>query len=72
MIRFHLVFNDIDGDETRFIYRSSPDEPRIDGRPIVAGNTYRMRGRDWVVHLDEIRDGTRYFVCTPADRAWAP
>jgi hypothetical protein len=66
VIRFLLTLRPIGGDETLFVYRSSSWEPRLEGRPVVAGETYHLRGRDWVVELDEIRDGARHYVCTPS------
>jgi len=63
--RFQLAFRPTEGDEPQYLYRSTLHEPRIDGRPVVAGGTYRFRDRDWTVHLDNIREGVRCYICTP-------
>jgi hypothetical protein len=40
-------------------------QPEIDGKPLVDGATYVMRGVEWLVQSDDIGDAVRRFVCTP-------
>jgi hypothetical protein len=52
-------FNDDDG------------EPKIDGRLIVDGDRYVIRGVEWLVRRDDI-DATSRFVCTLVVEPTAP
>ena len=47
-----------DGQDDRSEYRfNDPDgQPEIDGRPIVDGETYVIRGVEWLVHREDSGD----------------
>ena len=45
---------------------SDQGEPHINGTPIVDGQTYLIRGTEWLVRSDDIGDSTKRFLCTPA------
>ena len=38
-------------------------QPHIDGRPVVDGQTYTIRGDEWLLRREDIGNGPR-FVCT--------
>jgi hypothetical protein len=38
--------------------------PRIDGRLIVAGETYSIRGVDWILREDGAAIDMQRFICT--------
>jgi len=40
------------------------DEPHIDGRLVIDGGTYPIRGVEWLLRREDVGDGPR-FVCTP-------
>jgi hypothetical protein len=65
MPRFQLVFRDRDGVRSELWDNNADGEPHIDGKPIVDGQTYMIRGTEWIVLGDDIGDSTRRFVCTP-------
>lgn len=69
MTRFQLVFreNGVDKVETRD--NNMDGEPHIDGKLVVDGAVYVIRGVEWLVTADHI-GGTRRFLCTlVAERA---
>ena len=65
MTHFQLVFRR-NGEDTRSEFRASSfeNEPHIDGRLVVDGETYPIRGVEWLVRCENIGDEPR-FVCTP-------
>jgi hypothetical protein len=65
MTSFQLVFRR-DGQVTRSEFRASSfeNEPRIDGRPVIDGETYPIRGVEWLLRREDAGDEPR-FVCTP-------
>lgn len=65
MTRFQLVFRR-DGEVARSEFRASSfeNEPHIDGRLVVDGETYPIRGVEWLVRREDTGDEPR-FVCTP-------
>ena len=65
MPRFQMVFRDRDGTLSEVWDNNDHGEPHINGTPIVDGQTYFIRGAEWLVRSDDIGDATRRFVCTP-------
>ena len=65
MTSFQLVFQR-DGKPPWSEFRKSSfeNEPHIDGRRVVDGDTFSIRGVDWVVRRQDIANEPR-FVCTP-------
>ena len=65
MTHFQLVFRR-NGEVVRSEFRASSfeNEPHIDGRLVVDGETYPIRGVEWLVRCEDIGDEPR-FVCTP-------
>jgi hypothetical protein len=63
---FLLVFRGADGEGDRSEYRFSDShgEPRIDGRLVVDGGTYTIRGVDWLVKKDDESTDMPRFICT--------
>ena len=55
MNEFQLVFRGAggDGDQMEYRFNDSHNEPRIDGRLVVDGETYAIRGVDWLVRKDD-------------------
>jgi len=68
MTRFQLVFRDGNGQKDRSEYRFNNEagDPHIDGRLIVDGETYVIRGVEWVLRADNAGDAMARFVCTLA------
>jgi hypothetical protein len=72
---FQLVFRgaDGDGDQTEYRFSDSDGHPKIDGRLIVDGETYTIRGVDWMLRQDGSETGMARFICTlvvePVDEA---
>jgi hypothetical protein len=67
MPRFQMVFRDRKGPNRSEVWDNGDQgEPRIDGKPIVDGQTYVIRGTEWLVESDDIGDSTKRFLCTPA------
>lgn len=70
MTRFQLVFRS--GGTERIETRDDnlDDEPHIDGRLVVDGDVYVIRGVDWLLTADDVGE-TKRFLCTlvaqPAD-----
>ena len=64
MTRVQLVFRR-DGERDQMEHRFDDDdgEPKIDGRLIVDGDRYVIRGVEWLVRRDDI-GATSRFVCT--------
>jgi hypothetical protein len=65
--RFQLVFRrDGENDESQFRYNNGDGEPQIDGRLIVDGEVYVIRGVEWIVRREDLRanDDIARFVCT--------
>ena len=64
MTSYQLVFRR-DGEAPWSEFRSSSfdNEPHIDGRRVVDGETYVIRGVEWVVRREDIGAEPR-FVCT--------
>ena len=52
MTRFQLVFRDGDGDRSEFRYDNGDGAPHIDGKLIVDGETYLIRGVEWVIRRE--------------------
>ena len=65
MTHFKLVFRR-NGEVVRSEFRASSfeNEPHIDGRLVVDGETYPIRGVEWLVRWEDIGDEPT-FVCTP-------
>jgi hypothetical protein len=65
MTRFQLVFRE-DGKNDRSEYRfnSQDGEPHIDGKLIVDGEAYLIRGVEWLLRADHAGDSMARFVCT--------
>ena len=65
MTRFQLVFRR-DGEVTQSEFRASSfeNEPHIDGRLVIDGGTYPIRGVEWLLRRADVGDEPR-FVCTP-------
>jgi hypothetical protein len=66
MTRFQLIFRHAEGDRPELWDNNDDDDPHIDGKLIVDGETYRIRGVDWIVRSDDIGDAMKRFVCTLA------
>jgi len=75
MPRFQLVYRQ-DGEDDRSEYRFNNEagEPHIDGRPVVDGERYIIRGVEWFVHSEDSGDFQLHrknsgnlprFICTP-------
>ena len=71
MTRFQLVFRqDGENDRSEYRYNDQDGEPDIDGKLIVDGDVYVIRGVEWLPGKDNAGDGMARFVCTlvePAD-----
>jgi hypothetical protein len=72
MTRFQLVFRqDGESDQSEYRFNNDSGEPHIDGRLIVHGETYAIRGVEWLLRDDNAGDSMARFVCTlvaePAD-----
>jgi hypothetical protein len=62
--RFQLVFRRPgQGEQTETRDSNQYAEPRLDNTPIVDGETYTIRGVEWVLRRDEL-DGMQRFDCT--------
>ena len=63
--RFQLVFRR-DGQDDRSEYRlnNGEGEPEIDGRIAVDGDTFVIRGDEWLLRQDDAGDSMARFVCT--------
>jgi hypothetical protein len=64
---FQLLFRGNDGEPDRkeLRFNDTHGEPKIDGRLVVEGETYTIRGIDWLLSKDVTRPGEmQRFVCT--------
>ena len=63
--RFQLVFRR-DGHDDRSEYRLNNVEgkPEVDGRIAVDGDTFVIRGDEWLLRQDDAGDSMARFVCT--------
>jgi hypothetical protein len=68
MTRVALVLRDGNGQKDRSEYRFNNEtgDPHVDGRLIVDGETYAIRGDEWVIRADNAGDAMARFVCTLA------
>lgn len=70
MSRFQLVFRDNGVDRVETRDNNVDGEPQLDGRLIVDGEVYVIKGVEWLLTADYIGDSKR-FLCTlvaqPAD-----
>lgn len=64
MTRFQLVFRNADGDWSEIHENSVDGEPHLSGKAIVDGQTYVVKGVEWLVRSDDIGDAMRRFLCT--------
>ena len=66
MNEFQLLFRGTDGEPDRkeLRFNDKHGEPKIDGRLVVDGDTYTIRGVDWLLKKDETPGEMRRFVCT--------
>lgn len=66
MTRFQLVFRrDGERDHSELWDNGVDGEPHIEGKLLVEGHVYRIRGLDWIVTADgDHHDGVKRFVCT--------
>ena len=65
MTRVQLVFRrDGENDRSEYRYRNEGDEPHIDGKLIVDGETYVLRGVEWLLRADNGGDGMARYICT--------
>ena len=66
MTHFQLVFRR-NGEVVRSEFRASSfeNEPHIDGRLVIDGETYPIGGAEWLVRREDTGDDAR-FVCTLA------
>lgn len=71
MTRFQLVFRHDDGDMVEMRDNNNDGLPHIGGELIVDGETYSIRGADWLVKQEPAEDDVTRFLCTlvvdPAD-----
>jgi hypothetical protein len=72
MTRFQLVFRQNGREQIETRDSTLDGEPQIDGTLIVDGETYEIRGVEWLVTREDIGD-TKRFICTlvaePSDTA---
>jgi hypothetical protein len=61
--RFQLVFRSRDTERTERRNTNSDGEPHVDGKLIVDGQKYVIRGVDWLLTADDFGD-TKRFLCT--------
>ena len=63
MTRFQLVFRENGVDRIETHDNNLAGEPVIDGKLIVDGEVYVIRGVEWLLTADHIGD-TKRFLCT--------
>jgi hypothetical protein len=63
---FQLIFRGADGegDQTEYRFNDQDGHPKINGQLIVDGETYKIRGVDWLVKRDSVASDMPRFVCT--------
>ncbi len=66
MTRFQLVFSHPDGDVSEIRDSTNDGAPHIDGMRLVDGETYTIRGLDWIVRREDHSEAMIRFVCTLA------
>ena len=64
MTRFQLVFKYPEGDVTEMRENNADGEPHIDGTLVIDGQTYLIKGVEWLAKSDDIGDSMQRFVCT--------
>jgi len=65
MTRFQLVFRrDGENDRSEYRYNDEVGQPHVDGRLVVDGETYVIRGAEWLVRKDDAGDSMARFMCT--------
>ena len=65
MTRFQLVFrSDGENDRSEYRYNDEAGQPHIDGRLVVDGETFVIRGVEWLLRNDDAGDSMARFVCT--------
>ena len=65
MTRFQLVFrSDGQNDRSEYRYNDEAGRPHIDGRLVVDGETFVIRGVEWLLRNDDAGDSMARFVCT--------
>ena len=67
MTRFQLVFRADNGDMSEwseYLFNNEDGEPHIDGRLVVDGEAYVIRGAEWLVREDSAGDSMTRFICT--------
>jgi hypothetical protein len=66
MNEYQLLFRGTDGaaDQTEFRFNDVHGHPKIDGRLIVDGETYSIRGVDWMLREDGAANDMQRFICT--------
>lgn len=66
MNEFQLLFRGNNGDDDRkeLRFNDRHGEPKIDGRVIVDGETYIIRGVEWLLKKDDTPGDMERFICT--------
>ena len=65
MSRFQLVFRqDGENDRSGYRYNDQAGEPHINGKLLVDGEVYVIRGIERLLRRDEAGDSISRFVCT--------
>jgi hypothetical protein len=66
MNEYQLLFRGVDGaaDQREFRFNDVDGHPKIDGRLIVDGETYSIRGLDWMLRQDGSATDMQRFICT--------
>jgi hypothetical protein len=65
--QFELVFRrDGNADDREYRFNNGDGEPHIDGKLIVDGETYVIRGLEWILRREDVvGDGNMpRFICT--------
>lgn len=70
MSGFQLLFRRSGRRDTFEIRHTSDDDPpRMNGRPIVDGATYTIRGEQWVLRRVRYPAPTPTYLCTPLEQS---
>jgi hypothetical protein len=65
MTRFQLVFRQNgETNKSEFRFNNDDGEPHIDGKLIVDGHTYLIRGVEWLLRREDSDPTMPRFVCT--------